>query len=216
MSVNVANVMEMLGVGNVLDESGAWLHLSPLGDFPHERGTQRMDRKAVEALVNGFERNRATMGARFGGLPVYIGHPDVPSLSKEFSDSKAYGWIMELEGRADGIYGRVKWGAAGQELVANEHFKWVSPFWLAKDGNENGKRVLRPVELVSVGLTNKPNLPVNSLANEAVAMGEAGRRGRLETIMREYQRQGLGYDAAWNRAQWEHRELFAAMAEPER
>jgi hypothetical protein len=29
------------------------------------------------------------------------------------------------------------------------------------------KNVFRPVELVSIGLTNQPNLPVNPLANEA-------------------------------------------------
>lgn len=95
-----------------------------------------------------------------------MGHPDVPGLENEYPDKRAYGWIEELVAKEDGLYGRVKWSDSGKELLANAHYKFLSPFWNAETVQEGGKKYFRPVELVSVALTNKPNLPVNPLANE--------------------------------------------------
>jgi hypothetical protein len=90
-------------------------------------------------------------------------------------DRKAYGWISELETRADGFYGRVKWSDAGLDLVRNAHFKFYSPYWEAREiGSEKGRRVYRPVALISVGLTNQPNIPVRPLANETSEGNECG------------------------------------------
>ena len=144
-----------------------WLQLSPYGDFSHARGLQRVDRAAAETLVAQFNSFRGRLGRLFGGIPFYIGHPDVPSAS-ELADRKAYGWVNELEAREDGLYGLVKWSDAGLDLLRNAHFKYLSPYWEAREvGNENGRRVYQPVALVSVGLTNQPNIPVRPLANSS-------------------------------------------------
>jgi hypothetical protein len=147
-------------------EQEEWLQLSPLGDFRHARGVQRVDRSAAEAMVAQFNSFRGRLGRLFGGVPFYVGHPDLPGAS-EIVDRKAYGWIAEIETREDGLYGRVKWSDAGRELLRNAHFKFYSPYWEAREiGSENGHRVFRPVALISVGLTNQPNIPVRPLANE--------------------------------------------------
>jgi hypothetical protein len=144
-----------------------WLQLSPYGDFPHARGLQRVDRAAAETLVAQFNSFRGRLGRLFGGVPFYIGHPDVPNAS-EIADRKAYGWVNQLETREDGLYGQVKWSDAGLDLLKNAHFKYLSPYWEAREiGTENGRRVYQPVALVSVGLTNQPNIPVKPLANES-------------------------------------------------
>lgn len=104
-----------------------WVQLSPYGDFPHNRGVQRVDRAAAGEMVAQFHSFRARLGRLFGGVPFYVGHPDVPA-SSELVDRKAYGWIVELEAREDGLFGRVKWSEAGLELLRNAHFKYLSPY----------------------------------------------------------------------------------------
>jgi len=149
-----------------------WIQLTPVGDFPHSAGMQRVDQVAVDKMVANFSGLRARFARRFGGVPFFIGHPDHPDpqIANRFTDKKAYGWIMELENRADGLYGRVKWSEPGKALLSNAHYKFFSPFWGAEEvGTETfgGRRtkVFRPVELVSVGLTNEPNIPVLPLSN---------------------------------------------------
>ncbi len=153
-----------------------WLQLSPYGEFPHSRGLQRVDRAAVDVLVAQFNSFRGRLGRLFGGVPFYIGHPDVPNAS-DLADRKAYGWVNQLEAREDGLYGLVKWSDAGLDLLKNAYFKYLSPYWEAREiGNQNGRRVYQPVALVSVGLTNQPNIPVRPLANEQKVQQEETER----------------------------------------
>jgi hypothetical protein len=143
-----------------------YLQLSPIGVFPHPRGLQNVDKAALEAIVKNFKSFFSRLGRRFAGLPFYVGHPDVQGYSNSYSDRKAYGWIMDLEAREDGLYGRTKWSAAGRELIRNGHYKFLSPTWSVENiGNNSGQPVYRPTQLISVGLTNEPNLPVLPLAN---------------------------------------------------
>lgn len=143
-----------------------WLQLSPYGDFPHARGLQRVDRAAADGMVAQFHSFRGRLGRLFGGVPFYVGHPDLAGAG-EGIDRKAYGWIMELAARDDGFYGRVKWSEAGLDLLRNAHFKFLSPYWEAREiAHEQGRRIYRPAALISAGLTNQPNIPVRPLANE--------------------------------------------------
>jgi hypothetical protein len=143
-----------------------WVQLSPYGDFSHAQGLQRVSFEAAKSM----ERNFATLGAKasrlFAGAPMFVGHPDVPQFAHQFPDRKAYGWIMALEARPDGLYGRMKWSAAGLQLLENGHYKFLSPYWEARQiGEQDGRTVFEPVSLISAGLTNEPNLPVQPLAN---------------------------------------------------
>jgi hypothetical protein len=168
-----------------------WVQLSPYGDFPHAQGLQRVSFEAAKTM----ERSFATLGAKasrlFAGAPMFVGHPDVPQFAQQFPDRKAYGWIMELEARPDGLYGKMKWSAAGLELLQNGHYKFLSPYWEARQiGEEEGRPIFEPVALISAGLTNEPNLPVQPLANTRPvtalelaniqdAIGDALANGRL-------------------------------------
>jgi phage I-like protein len=148
----------------VLQDS--WVQLSPYGDFPHGKGLQRVDRAAAETLTSNFHSFSGKIGRRFAGVPFYVGHPDVPGFENTYLDQKAYGWVMALESRDDGLYGQIKWSKAGNELLENAHYKFLSPYWEAAEiGFEKGRKVFRPQSLISVGLTNQPNIPVLALAN---------------------------------------------------
>jgi hypothetical protein len=212
-----------------------WLQLSPYGDFPHARGVQRVDRAAAEAMVAQFNSFSGRAGRLFGGVPFYAGHPDLPGAN-ELADRKAYGWIVELAAREDGLHGRVKWSDAGLELLRNAHYKFLSPFWEAKEiAAENGRKIYRPTALISAGLTNQPNIPVKPLANEAVSepwpepimhtisragslgarrselAGARNRRDRLRECVLGKMQLGLSYDEAWENVKREQRGLFEEM-----
>jgi len=142
---------------------GNRIQLSPYGDFPHDAGKQRLTQKEAETIVANFNVERIAQGDKFGGLPFFVGHPDVPAFADRFKDTRAFGWIMGLEAASDGLYANVKWNSEGERLIKDAVFKFVSPTWYIQRG---GDGLLRPVKLKSVGLTNTPNIPVAPLANE--------------------------------------------------
>ncbi|MDR0728424.1 MAG: hypothetical protein LBF21_02350 [Puniceicoccales bacterium] len=149
-----------------------WLRLSAYGHYPHPQGLQCIDRAAAQAMVEHFKSFRGRLRRRFGGLPVYIGHPDDPQLRQQpgHQDTRAYGWIQDLEAREDGLHGLVKWSDAGLELLHNAFFKFFSPRW---EMQAIGPGQFKPVRLLSIGLTNYPNIPGDAIANQGVNRAEA-------------------------------------------
>jgi len=67
---------------------GDWIQLSPLGDFPHGQGIQRVDPESLAAITGQFNSLFARLGRLFVGVPFYIGHPDVPALAREYRTAK--------------------------------------------------------------------------------------------------------------------------------
>lgn len=146
----------------------------PFGEYPHKLGVQRFDRQAAEQMLahhrgEGFrpftKLKRWLGGNTAPSYPVYIGHPDIPGSGD--SDKRAYGWIhdMRIESK-DGVEGMsfdVRYGAAGNELIEGDHFRFYSPTWWLGKGRDGA---LRPVAFKSMGLTNNPNIPVPALGNE--------------------------------------------------
>lgn len=167
----VAGGMPLIGLANdftVLQDK--WL-LIPYAEAPitvlRKRYLQRLDLANAQAIVSRFHSWRGKITRQFGGLPFYVGHPDVAAFANEHKDTKAYGWIKDLEARHDALAMFVEWSDAGQLLLANAHYKWFSPYFLGrKSGEANGMPVAEPLWLASCGLTNKPNWPVYPLANE--------------------------------------------------
>jgi phage I-like protein len=155
----------MLGLANEVRATEDWFQVTPIGDFRHAQGLQRVDVKAVEAMANEFNSIAGKVQRTFVGRPIWIGHHDL--APKEYPDSKAYGWINAMEARADGLYAKAKWTPQGKELLESGAYKFHSPYWdVEKIGQENGRTVYRPKKLISAGLTNEPNIPVQPLANE--------------------------------------------------
>lgn len=141
-----------------------WLRLAEYGDWPHSRGLQRFTPQAAATMVRYFKSLRGRLARKFGGLPVYIGHPDDAHFSGHtgHTDTRAYAWVTDLDARSDGLYGAFKWSAAGEELLGNAFYKFLSPRWAMES---LGKDTFAPVRLLSVGLTNQPNIPGDAIAN---------------------------------------------------
>lgn len=144
---------EFAVASNELTLAGEWLQISPYGDFPNKVGLQRINKPDAEAMVAAFNSLRGRAARLFMGLPIYVGHPDVEPTPN--ADRRRYGKITDLEARDDGFYGKVALNDLGKAAVEQGHYLFNSPAWYLK---REGKFV-RPVELISVGLTNTPQIP---------------------------------------------------------
>src|SRR5688572_13706653 len=143
-----------------------WMQIAPLGDHAHAQGIQRVDAVCVAQMANRFNSFRARIGRMFAGVPVFEGHHD--SDPTKYPNGRSFGWVMELQDRAsDGLWARVKWSDEGRQLVKSGQYKFVSPLWTGREiARENGKIIYRPEDLLSLALTNLPNLPLPPLANQ--------------------------------------------------
>lgn len=149
--------------GDTLPTDGFY-HLIPKGEFPiliegdngkQERIIQVIDDKAIDAMVNCFANE--SRKPNFAGLLVDQEHY---SYDVEKS-SEAFGWIKELQNRADGAWGKIEWtNDLGLPAVKNGRYKFVSPVWLPIPGHieKLGNNRVRPLRLDTAGLTNNPNL----------------------------------------------------------
>ena len=150
---------DVLAIAPISEEVGHadhWFQVSPFGRFPHRVGMQVFDRQAANSIVARFRSARDRLARLWRGLPVFVGHPDMDP--KTYPDHRKYGSIRELEVRADGLWARPRWSRAGREIVNDEHYDFQSPLWnMEPVPDEPG--AFRPVELISVGLTNRPNIP---------------------------------------------------------
>ena len=172
--------------GEGIGHADHWFQVSPFGRFPHRVGVQVFDRQAANAIVELFNSARDRLARLWRGLPVFIGHPDLDP--KAYPDHRKYGSVQRLEVRPDGLYAQAKWSRAGREIVNDEHFDFPSPLWSMEPvPHEAG--AFRPVELISVGLTNRPNI-----ANKPVG-ANSDDHAELSSMQRELLIQQLGLPA---------------------
>lgn len=167
---------ECTNVGAFSDDG--WAHLAPFGDFPglatlvNEDGSsagtkpavQRLDRAAADALVAKFRSPWSRIKRWARGLPIFLGHPDDPARGHTYPDRGAKGMIVDLEVRDGGLYARPVFNNEGQRLLEEQQGLSFSVRWSADPvGDDGGRMVLRPVEILSAGLTRQPNLPVQAV-----------------------------------------------------
>lgn len=120
-----------------------WVHLVPAGDIAtvDGRGPFQLENAAAVAAASMAD------GAR---LPLDENHA-VDLAAPLGGPSPARGWIVEMQARADGLWGRVEWTAAGRALMADRAYRWISPAMLC----DASHRVLR---VIRASLVNNPNL----------------------------------------------------------
>ncbi|MDR2420344.1 MAG: phage protease [Puniceicoccales bacterium] len=149
-----------------------WMKLIAYGEYPHPNGLQCIDRSIAQAMVEHFKSFRGRLRRKFGGLPLYIGHPDDPQFRSQagHQDTRAYAWIQDMDARDDGLWIFIKWSDIGLQLIHNAFFKFFSPRWEMQI-MASGK--YKPIRLLSVGLTNHPNIPGDAIANQEITIATA-------------------------------------------
>lgn len=136
-----------------------WYQIEAKGTHPnHAAGVvQVIDDTATEAIVNRFNA-AAQAGSLRHGHEMLIDH-------EHFSDqldqeTRAYGWLTELQNRADGIYGRIRWTTTGQAAVDGGDYRFFSTEYDAsalKVLNDGKEKRVRPLALAGLTLTNMNN-----------------------------------------------------------
>lgn len=132
-----------------------WVQVTPCGEFPHAGAgvVQVIDREACDRIAADFNGRKSD--SNFPGVLVDFDHF---SLDTEKS-SEAAGWISDLESRDTGLWARVRWSDAGLSAVRGGRFRLMSPVFPPPSACEDlGGGKIRPVVLVSVALTNEPNI----------------------------------------------------------
>lgn len=132
-----------------------WYHIEPKGEhLNREAGVvQVIDDEALRSMVNRFQEEASK--PNFAGMLVDHEH------FKHQSDKEttAYGWLMNVQGREDGLYGEIRWTRTGKEAVDGGDYRFFSTEYESKDAkilNTAKPRKVRPLRLSGLTLTNDP------------------------------------------------------------
>lgn len=167
---------EFYNEGAALDESvmfcnsqvdaDGWAQLAPFGDYPgvayfadgrKMAAVQRFSREACDEMVRCFKEPKSS---RFsGGVDIFNGHPDKIG-SRETPVSQ--GVISDLEVRETGLFGRPVFNPAGEALLAGTT-KLAFSVRVSTVPVSEDPPIFQPNVLRSVGVTPRPNLPVEFL-----------------------------------------------------
>jgi phage I-like protein len=125
-----------------------WVHLTPAGTFSGVDGRGPFTLNDAAAVI------ATSMAA--GRLAIDENHA-IDVAGPKGQPSPARGWIVEMQLRDDGIWGRVEWTASGRALMEDKAYRGISPVLVAE---KEGGRV---VKLLRAALTNDPNLTLTTL-----------------------------------------------------
>ena len=133
-----------------------WAHITPCGEFPHAGAgvVQVIDRTACDRITADFNGRKSV--SNFPGALVDFDHFSLDTGQS----SEAAGWISDLESRDTGLWARVRWSSdADLASVQGGRFCLMSPAFPPPPQCEDpGGGKIRPRILVSVALTNEPNI----------------------------------------------------------
>jgi len=184
-------------LNTVAIQDDGWAHLAPWGDFqgPAQcaadgmiirfEAVQRIDHAAAAQITNAFSAPAGASKRWRASVPIYRGHPDVPGMEARYPDRTPLGAVLEIAIRDNGLWIRPSFTNEGLDAVESGTLRAFSARWSAEPAGEaNGKPVFRPARLLSAGLTDHPNLPVE-LMNEWLATNDGHSPDKPKTMNRE-------------------------------
>lgn len=138
--------------------SDGWYQIEAKAEHPNAAAgvVQVIDDKSIQSMVNRFNADAAAGKLRHGN-EMLIDH-------EHFSDqpdkeTRAYGWLQELQARPDGVYGRIHWTNTGRAAVDGGDYRFFSTEY-SPSGCEavgSGGNRIRPLRLDGLTLTNMNN-----------------------------------------------------------
>lgn len=121
-----------------------WIHLLPAGEV------RTVDGRGPYRLQDAERVLRESLNAAGGRMPVDENHATDLAAPKGLP-APSRGWIVELQQRDDGVWGKVEWTDEGRALVASRAYRGISPAIL----HDKSGRVL---QILRASLVNTPNL----------------------------------------------------------
>lgn len=136
-----------------------WFHVVPIGRFPirdpEKKGReiiQVIDNRAVSQMHATFDRE--AKAPRFPGLLVDFDHFSYDTDKS----SRAAGWLIALENREDGLWGKIRLTENGEKLLQSGDFRFISPVFDKRQAEKISDTEFRPVRLDTLAVTNAPNI----------------------------------------------------------
>lgn len=167
------NVLTFLSIENTIlsnssDKKGRY-KISPFGEFKNfddenNEWIQKVDIDSGNALKNNLSNAISNIKRIIGfgtAVPIHYGHPDEESFSNGIlhQDKTVYGEVISIELEKDGIFANVNWK---DEFSRLPNGLQISPRWRFEKIED---KICRPVQLISLGLTNSPNIKGTSFVN---------------------------------------------------
>src|SRR4051812_37024853 len=112
-----------------------WYQIEPRGEHPNRAAgvVQVIDDAAMKSIVERFNQDAVAGNLRHGN-EMLIDHEHFSDQADK--ETRAYGWLVELQCREDGIYGRVRWSKTGEEAVDGGDYRFFSTEYEARDCEE--------------------------------------------------------------------------------
>lgn len=171
-------LMAALDLPPAKDEASVpdWIHLSPLGRVETLDGRGPYEVGDPQAIIQASFEKR-------GDLEIDVNHASFLAAPKG-GEAPARGWIVEMQAREDGIWGRVNWTDEGRRMVATRSYRRISPvFALDRPG---GSKV---VGILNASLVNRNNLRGLAALNAEQETGMEEVLAKLKSML------GLAEDA---------------------
>lgn len=132
-----------------LRDAPEWVELLPAGNTVEGRDGRQWKNSDPQKILKWF--------ASFGQDIPFDWEHATQRKGAMGEKAPAAAWVTELQVRDGAIWGKVEWNASGRESVESGEYRYLSPtIVFDKKSNEI-------VGIVSVGLTNQPNLYVSAL-----------------------------------------------------
>lgn len=151
--IALASAMTLPTEGDVPE----WVHLLPVtkGDIPTFDGRPFRLVDAAQVIAASLQNER--------GMPIDENHATDLAAPKG-QPAPARGWIVELQQRQDGIWGKVEWTEEGRALVQGKAYRGLSPVLAVGSDKKTVKALLR------ASLVNTPNLRGLTALNQETPM----------------------------------------------
>lgn len=148
-------------------ELKSWVKLTSYGLFPHPRGVQEISIYSAHQVVRAFKCLASSLARVIRPTPVYIGHPDDDDFKNKpgHTDATVYGFVDDVKDDDQGLWAKIEWTPEGKDLVQKKIYRYLSPRWTMRSIHTD---VFEPKQLLSLGLTNRPNLPGQTIANASL------------------------------------------------
>jgi phage I-like protein len=184
--------------------SDGWYQIEPKGEHPNRAGgvVQVIDDEATQSIVNRFNEDAAAGTLRHGN-EMLIDHEHFSDQPDQ--ETRAYGWLQELQNRPDGIYARVRWTKTGREAVDGGDYRFFSTEYLPADlqpvksataNRQSAISRVRPLRLGGLSLTNMNNNRGQKPITNRDPNGVAEKQQQTKTMNTVAIKLGLTADAA--------------------
>lgn len=108
-----------------------------------------------------FEPERLVEAFRAGGLKLPIDFNHESEFIETLGARPARAWIVDLQARAEGLFGKVEWGADAVAALKAKSYRYISPS-IFLEADQVTARLLKGAALVSAPALNMPAIAAAS------------------------------------------------------